>query len=175
MKVRQVAVALVEVEPVADEELVRHDEADVPHRQVGDEAPVRAVEERCDRERPRRAQLEQAAQVVQRQAGVDDVLDEQDVAVADVEGQVLEEADPRAAGVRRELDEVDRVRRADGARQIGEEDGARLQEPDEKQVRALVVARDLAAELRDARRDLRGGEKDVADARVVAQEARSRR
>ena len=52
----QVAPAAVEVEAVADEELVRHREADVADRQVVDEAPVRAVEERHRRERaPARA------------------------------------------------------------------------------------------------------------------------
>ena len=46
VQVRQVAIALVQVEAVADEELVRDREADVLDRQVVDEAAVRAVEER---------------------------------------------------------------------------------------------------------------------------------
>ena len=53
MEVRQVPVALVEVEAVADEELVRYGEADVAHGQVVDEPPVRPVEQRHDRERAR--------------------------------------------------------------------------------------------------------------------------
>ena len=44
VQVGQVAVALVEVEAVADEELVGDGEADVADRQVVDEAAVRAVE-----------------------------------------------------------------------------------------------------------------------------------
>ena len=46
VQVRQVPVALVQVEAVADEELVGDGEADVPDRQVVDEPAVRAVEER---------------------------------------------------------------------------------------------------------------------------------
>ena len=45
MDVGQAAVALVEVEAVADEELVRNGEADIADRQVVDEAAVRAVEQ----------------------------------------------------------------------------------------------------------------------------------
>ena len=49
-KVREPAVALRQVEAVAGEELVRHGEADVADRQVVHEPPVRAVEERADRD-----------------------------------------------------------------------------------------------------------------------------
>jgi hypothetical protein len=60
------------------------------------------------------------------------------------------------AVVARELDERDR------AREVGQEDEARLQQRDEQQVAAGVVARDLGAELADARLQLLGGEKDLA-------------
>jgi hypothetical protein len=59
------------------------------------------------------------------------------------------------------------------ARQVGEEDEARLQRPDEQRLAPVEVARDLGAELLDARRDLARGEVDLADARVY--DARSRR
>ncbi len=49
-EVRQLAVALVEVEAVADEELVGDDEADVPNGEVVDEAPVGPVEQRHGRD-----------------------------------------------------------------------------------------------------------------------------
>jgi hypothetical protein len=44
-EIRQVPVALVEVEAVADEELVGHREAHVAHGKIVDEPPVGAVEE----------------------------------------------------------------------------------------------------------------------------------
>jgi hypothetical protein len=48
-----------------------------------------------------------------------------------------------------ELDEVDLVRDRDRAREIGEEDEARLQQRDQQQLAVGVVARDLGAELVD--------------------------
>jgi hypothetical protein len=52
------------------------------------------------------------------------------------------------------------------AREVGEEDEARLQQRDQQQVAILVVARDLRAELLDAAAELVGAEEDLADARV---------
>jgi hypothetical protein len=121
VQIRQVPVSLGDVEAVPDEELVRDGEADVADRQILDEAAVRAVEERNDRQRGGGAQLERAAEVVERQAGVDDVLDQQDVAVGDLRVEILEQPDARVAagvGVRavaRELDEVERVQDRDGS------------------------------------------------------------
>ena len=86
-------VALVEVEPVADEELVRHRETDVTDREVVDEPPVGAVEEGDRVQRRGRAQRQRLADVVERQTRVDDVLDEQDVAAFDRGVQVLEQPD----------------------------------------------------------------------------------
>ena len=52
-----------------------------------------------------------------------------------------------------------------------------FEQPDEQRLATLVVARDLGAELADARRQLVGGEVDLADARIAREhyEARSRR
>jgi hypothetical protein len=58
-------------------------------------------------------------------------------------------------------------------RQVGEEDEARLQRPDQQRLAAVVVGRDLAAELSDPRVDLVGREVDLTDALVEDQEARS--
>jgi hypothetical protein len=86
-----------------------------------------------------------------------------------------------AAGVRAvvagEFDEVDRVVDRDRAREVGQEDEARLQQRDQEQVAALVLARDLGAELADARLQLLGREEDVADPAVDVDryEARSSR
>jgi hypothetical protein len=88
-----VPVALVEVEAVADEELVRHREAHVADGEIVDESPVGAVEEGDGVQRGRRAQRQRLANVVERQASVDDVLDEQDVAALDRCVQVLEQPD----------------------------------------------------------------------------------
>jgi hypothetical protein len=79
------------------------------------------------------------------------------------------------APVSGELDEVERVRERKSARQIGEEDDARLQRPDEQRLAAGVVARDLGAELCDPRRELVAREVDLADPRVEVYDARSRR
>jgi hypothetical protein len=65
-----------------------------------------------------------------------------------------------------ELDEVDSVANRDRAREVGQEDEARLQQRDEQKVAAGIVAGDVGAELADARLQLLGREKDLADAGV---------
>jgi hypothetical protein len=55
------------------------------------------------------------------------------------------------------------------AREVGNEDEARLQRADEQRLAAGVVGGDLLAELRDARGDLLLGEIDLPDAGVVRQ------
>jgi hypothetical protein len=74
-----------------------------------------------------------------------------------------------------QLDEVDLVRERDRAREVGEEDEARLQQRDEQELAALVVARDLPAELVDAAAQLLRAEEDLADVRVAVYDARSSR
>jgi hypothetical protein len=106
---------------------------------------------------------------VQRQARVDDVLDDQDVAAGDAAVEVLQEPDPGMAArvgigaVRGELDEVECLRDVDGARQVGDEDDARLQRRDQERLAALVVTGDLAAEFDDALAQLLTAEVDLAD------------
>jgi hypothetical protein len=72
------------------------------------------------------------------------------------------------AAIAGELDEVDLVRDRNRAREIGEEDEARLQQPDQEQLALGVVGRDLLAELGDAAAQLLGAEEDLADAGVVS-------
>jgi hypothetical protein len=74
-----------------------------------------------------------------------------------------------------ELDEVDRVRDRDRTREVGQEDEARLQERDEQQVAAGVLAGDLRAELADAGIQLLRREKDLAYPGVGDYDARSSR
>jgi len=79
------------------------------------------------------------------------------------------------AVVARELDEVERMRDRDRAREVGQEDEARLQQRDEQQVAAGVVAGDVGAELADAGLQFLGCEKDLAYTRVGDYDARSSR
>jgi hypothetical protein len=58
------------------------------------------------------------------------------------------------------------VRDRDGTREVGDEEEAGLERCDEQRVPSLVLERQLAAELTDARVELLAGEVDLADARV---------
>jgi hypothetical protein len=80
------------------------------------------------------------------------------------------------AAVAGELDEIERVRERKRARQIGEEDDARLERADEQRLAARVVPCDVGGELLDARAELTAREVDLADPRIGGlYEARSRR
>jgi hypothetical protein len=94
MQVGQGAPALVEAESIAGEELIGNREADVVERHVVNEPTVRAVEERDRRKARRVPQRERPGEEVQRQAGVDDVLDDEYVPVDDRGVEVLEQLDP---------------------------------------------------------------------------------
>jgi hypothetical protein len=80
-----------------------------------------------------------------------------------------------ARGVARELEEVDPVRDAQGAREVRDEDEARFQRRDEQRLAAVVVAAQLAPELTDARLQLLAREVDLAEARAAAYDASSSR
>jgi hypothetical protein len=75
------------------------------------------------------------------------------------------------------LDEVEVVVDRDRAGQVGEEDQARLERPDQQRLALAVVGRDLTPELLDAGPDLPCGQVDLADALVSLgrYEASSRR
>ena len=171
MEIREVAVALLQIESVADEELVRDGEADVADGEILDEAAVRPVEQGDRGERRRRAQRKRLAEVVEGQPGIDDILDDQHVPTGELDVQVLQQPDARVAagvgarGIARELEEVEPVRDREGAREVGDEDEACLQRRDEQGLEAVVVSRDLGAELADARLQLLPGEVDVPQAR----------
>ena len=139
------APALVEAEPIAGEQLVRHGEADEAKRELVDEAAVGAVEKR-DRSQARGlAQTERSAEEVEREPRVDDVLDEEHMAAGERRVDVLQEpyASVLAVGVRGELDHVERVGDPKRPREIGEEHDARLQRRDEDGIEPVVLARDL--------------------------------
>jgi hypothetical protein len=110
VQVRQVAVPLVQVESVADEQLVGDREADVGDRQVLDEPSVRTVEERDDGERLRPTEAKRLAEIVEREPGVDDVLDDQHVAPLDLRVEILQQPDAGTFGVvGGELEEIELV------------------------------------------------------------------
>src|SRR5438034_9687787 len=88
--VREVPVTLAEVEAVADHEAVRNLEADVAHGDV-DLAARGLRHQRADLEACRLAGFEVPHQVGQGQAGVDDVLNDEDVAGLDVDVEVLQD------------------------------------------------------------------------------------
>jgi hypothetical protein len=181
VKVGQVPVALVQIEAVPHEQLVRDGEADVPDRDVLDEAPVGTVEQRDRGQRARRTQRQRLAEVVERQPGVDDVLDDQDVAARDLAVQVLEQTNAGvsalvgAGGIAGELEEVEAVGDPQRTREVGDEDDARLQRCDEQRLTPVVVPLDLAAELGDARLQLLAREVDLAEAWAAAYDASSSR
>jgi hypothetical protein len=65
------------------------------------------------------------------------------------------------------------MRDGNRAREVGEEEDARLQRGDEDRLAPLVVAGDLGAELRDARLNFAGREVDLTERLLGLYEARS--
>jgi hypothetical protein len=181
VEVREIPEPLIQIEAVADEQLVGDREADVAHRKVFHEPAVGAVEQRDGGERAGRAKGERLAQVVEREARVDHVLDDHDVPAGDLRVEVLEEPDAGVAalvgagGVARQLEEVEPVGNAKGARKIRDEDDARLEWRDEQRLAPLVIAPELTPKLADARVQLLAREVDLAEAGAAAYDASSSR
>ena len=63
------------------------------------------------------------------------------------------------------------MRDGEGAREVGEEDRARLQRPDEQRLAARVGGGELRAELGDAAPDLLARQVDLPDRVAVGREA----
>src|SRR5205085_1910692 len=111
--IRQVSVPLREVEAVADHEPVRDLEADVAHGDV-DLPALRLRQKRTDFQRRGLSRLQVAHQIGEGETGVDDVLDDEDLASLDVDVEVLE--NPHNSGrvgrvaVTRDRHEVDLAR-----------------------------------------------------------------
>src|SRR5215217_3405232 len=89
--VRQVPVPLRKIEAVADHVPVRDLEPDVPDGHL-DLAAAVLHEQRADLQRRGVAGAEVPEQVRQREARIDDVLEDQDVAALDVYVEILEDA-----------------------------------------------------------------------------------
>src|SRR5437588_858966 len=83
-----------------------------------------------------------------RQPGIDDLVDDEDVAAGDLHVEVLDEADPVVAAhgrraVSRELDEIEGVMNRHRAGEVDDERDAGLERPDEQRLAVAVVAGDL--------------------------------
>src|SRR5690606_21426994 len=109
----------------------------------------------------------------QREPGVDDVLDDDDVPPGEVEVEVLHDADhPGGAGgvaVGRDGHKVDLDRQRDAAGEVGHEHHGALQDPDQQRRPALVVPGDLGAELGDAGLEHVGVDHHLTQLRAVEQ------
>src|SRR5712692_5440785 len=152
----QVAVTLGVIEAVAHHELVGDLEAHVVGLDLPDPA-LGFIEQRGNTQRAGLALLEDAAEVVQRQAGVEDVLDQDDVQPLDTGVEVLGQAHLAgrlaALAVARDRHEIQRNFQADLADQIGEKNRGALQHTDQVHALAAEIAADLAAHLADAALD----------------------
>jgi hypothetical protein len=179
VEVRKVSEPFLEIEPVPDEELVRDREPDVADGEVFDQAAIRTVEEGHRREGARRPERQGLDQVVERQARVDHVLDDQNVAARDLGVEVLQEPDAGmsagvgACGVAGELHEVEGMVDRQSPGEIGEEDDAGLERRNQQRLEPRVVAGDLPPELVDTRLQLLAPEVDVPQTRLGSYDASS--
>src|SRR6478672_3108032 len=128
----QVAVEVVIVQPVSEDESVVELHASVANR-LGNDAPRRAIEQCTHVESARSTRGELRRQIREGEACIDDVFDDHDVASADVDLDVLRDAYATRVGREpRDRDEVD----FDGdvgnrAREIGDEQERALEHTDE--------------------------------------------
>src|SRR4051794_7007845 len=172
--VRKVAVALAVVETVADDEAVRNLEADIARLELH-LAPLGLRQQRADLDRGRVARAEAPQEVLQREPGVDDVLDDEDVTALERDVEILE--DPHDAGgvggraVARDGHEVDLARDVEVAHEVREEEHRALEHADEQEVAPCVVGADLVPELADAPGELIGLDEDLSHG-VVAHSGR---
>ena len=124
-------------------------------RSEGRARPLLAVlhQQGADLEAGRTAGQQVALEVVEGEPAVDDVLDDEDVAVGQVDVEVLHDAHhprrPGGAAVGGDRHEVDLDRQRDGPGQVAHEHEGALQHPDEQRRSVGVVVGDLPAELDD--------------------------
>ena len=152
---RQMAELAGIVETVSDDEFVLDLEADIFDLDV-DLPPARLAQQARGSQALRVSRSEHVLEIVQRQTGVDDVFDDNDVAALQRGVEVLEK--PHLAGalrrgaVARNGDEVERHgARRHGAREVGEKHERTLQHGDEMQRLAVGIVRvDLRGHFVDA-------------------------
>ena len=174
--VREVAILFGVVEAVADDEPILDREADVLDLDV-DLAPRGLAEEAGRAQRLRAARPQDVLQVGERQAGVDDVFDDDDVAAVERRVEVLQQPDlagrRRALGVARHRHEVERDVAVHVAHEIRQEHERALEHRDKMQAVGEVAA-DLGGQLGDPRLNLRFGQsrtsrRSAAMARIIPQ------
>ena len=106
----------------------------------------------------------ESAEVAEGEAGVEDVFDDDDVLAFDGVVDVLDEFNgaggDAGSAVAGDGDEVKGVVDADGAGEVGEEDGCALEDADEDYGFAFVVGGDLSADFLGAVGDLLFGEEN---------------
>ena len=152
--VRQISVLLGVVQAVAHDEPILDLEADVVHLDV-DLPPRRLAEQARRPQRRGTARAQYLLQVGQRQPGIDDVLDDDDVAPLERRCRDPSGAGPgrrlRAFAVARHGHEVQRAVAVACAREIRQEHECALQHGDE--VHAVgMIAMDFRSQLAHARR-----------------------
>ena len=104
-------------------------------------------------------------QIGQRLAGVEDVVEQEDVAVAHVGHEFGADAQGAGRGGRAavagRLDEADAQRQVDAADEVGQEHQAAGQDADDGDGPAVVVGGDLPGQLVDPLLDALGGKKNL--------------
>src|SRR5918996_462415 len=140
---REVPVDLVEVKAVAEHELVGAVEPPIPDVDRGDPSD-RLVQQGADLQRRRVASPQRREKVRQGQPRVDDVLDDDDVAPADVPIEVLHDPDHAGAAfpVRGDRHEVHAGVKVDGPEEVRVEHGPALQHRDQDRLTARVLPGD---------------------------------
>ena len=151
----------VEVEAVADDEVVLDREADVVDLDV--DLAARRLRQQARRPQAARATSpEDALQIRQRQAGIDDVLDDDDVAVLQAAVDVFQHPHfarrGGAAGIARHGDEVEGAGAGQRSHQIGQEEHRSFEHADEVELGVGRVAANLDGKLGDAGLKMVGGE-----------------
>src|SRR5579872_4486804 len=143
----QIAIALIVIQTVADNKFVGNREADVVRFDILN-AARRLVEQRGDFQRLRLALLQHAAKIAEREAGIENVLDQNHVQAFDAGIEVLVETHlPRrllAFAVARDGNEVDGSVEVDFANQIREKNARAFEYADQVDALAAKIAADLA-------------------------------
>src|SRR5580658_6805859 len=148
----EVAVALGHIEAVAHDELGWNGEADVLEVELD---PLLALldQEGADLDALGLARVEIAAQVVEREPAVDDVLHHQHVTTLELGVEVLDDAHHArglgGAPVGGHGHEVDVDRQGDGAAEVAHEEHGALEHGDEERGLVGVVPGDVGAQLGD--------------------------
>ena len=162
----QVAVLLVVIEAIAHHELVGALETHVA-RVDGSSAAL--AQKRRHFEGTHAARLQVGRQIAQGQARIENVLDDDDVAVLDLGVEVLHDAQDargtRGRTVAGDGHVVDLDGQVDGAHQVASKRRGTTQDADDKRRHVVVgvVGRDLGTKLSHTLAELLGGEQDVID------------